>query len=106
MVDFPVCKYVFLGLSERVISVVANARETRQIFEELNLLTEENEKMLPKEDNYSECGKSIYNQWLALRQEGMNVADYLKRKRIRRIAIYGYAEFGTHLTNELRGSDI
>ena len=104
--DFPVCRYAWGGLSERAVSVATHARETRRIFEELNLLTEENREKLPREDNYSECCKNIYNQWLALRQTGLCVADYLKRKNISRIAIYGYAEFGAHLINELRGSDI
>lgn len=104
--NFPVCKYALGGFSEKVASVAVNARETKDIFEEMHLLTEENADSLPREHNYSECCKTIYNQWLALRQAGVSVADYLKRKKVNRVAVYGYAEFGTHLINELKNSEI
>lgn len=104
--DFPVCRYTLGGLSERADSVALNARETRKIFEELHLLTAENRSMLPEEKDYSACYTGIYNQWLALRQAGLSVSDYLRRKGVKKIAVYGYAEFGTHLLNELKNSDI
>lgn len=104
--NFPVCKYAQGGISERAVNVAIHAREMKRIFSELCLLTAENEARIPNEDNYSECCKNIYNQWLALRQAGLCVSDYLKLKGVKRIAIYGYAEFGTHLVNELKGTDI
>lgn len=104
--DFPVCRYSLGGFSEHVDAVALHAKETRKIFEELHLLTAENESMLPKEDNYTECYRNVYNQWLALRQAGFSVSDYLLGKGIKRIAIYGYAEFGTHLMNELKNSAV
>lgn len=104
--DFPVCRYSVGGLSERADSVVLHAKEIKRIFREMKLLTAENESMLPKENNYAACYKNIYSQWLALHQAGMLIADYLKRKNVRKIAIYGYGELGAHLINELKNTEI
>lgn len=104
--DFPVCRYSLGGASERVTSVSINAAETRDIFEEMQLLTEENQSMLPIEDNNSERYRTIYNQWLGLHHAGIYIADYLREKGIKRIAVYGYAEYGTHLVNELKNTEI
>lgn len=104
--NFPVCRYSLGGFSERISSIAVNAREMRNIFEEMQLLTEENRSMLPIEDNNSERYRTIYNQWLGLHHAGFYIADYLKRKGIKRIAVYGYAELGTHLVNELKNTEI
>lgn len=104
--EFPVCKYSLGGYSERISSVEINARETREIFNEMHLRTEENEKFLPKGNNYGECYRTIYNQWLALRQAGITVADYLLTKGVKRVAIYGYAELGTHLVKDIVNTEI
>lgn len=104
--DFPVCRYSLGGFSERADSVALNARETREIFKEMQLFTEENSAMFSSECNVSECYKTLYNQWLGLHQAGIYVSDYLKKWKIKRIAIYGYAEFGTHLVNELKNTEI
>lgn len=104
--DFPVCRYSLGGFSERVDSVAINAIETKEIFEELQLLTEENISMLPLKDNGSERFRTVYNQWLGLHQAGIYMLDYLKERNIRKVAIYGYAELGTHLVNELKNTEI
>lgn len=104
--DFPVCRYSLGGLSERVDSVAINAIETNKIFEELQLITDKNKSLLPCKENSSERFRTIYNQWLGLHQAGKHISDYLKKKDIRQVAIYGYAELGTHLVNELKNTEI
>lgn len=104
--DFPVCRYSVGGLSERAASVAVHAEETRRILEELHLFDEKKHPMLPLETNFAECHKNIYSQWLALHQAGRYVSDYLGKKGIRRIAVYGYAELGNHLINELKGTGV
>lgn len=104
--DFPVCMYSQGGISERASSVPINAQETRRIFEEKNLLTEDNVRVLPGENDYTNCFKEIYSQWLALKQSGHQMEQYLQGQGVKSIAIYGYAEFGTHVINELKNSSI
>lgn len=101
---FPVCRYALGGCSERVASVSIHAKEMRNIFEELGLLRDDNRNFVTNAN--STAAKNIYNNWLALRQAGKTVSDYLLNQKICRIAIYGYSEFGTHLINELKGSPV
>lgn len=103
---FPVCMYSQGGISEHVSSVAIHAKETKRIFLELGLLTEDNKKEIPNENDYRECFKGIYSQWLSLKQAGYSMEQYLLNNGIKTIAIYGYAEFGTHVINELKDSTI
>lgn len=48
----------------------------------------------------------LMNQWLSIKQEGKNVADFLKRKEIKSIAIYGMSYVGERLYDELKDTDI
>lgn len=48
----------------------------------------------------------MMNQWLILKQEGKNIAGYLKKRGYSSIAIYGMAIYGRHLIRELSGTDI
>ena len=105
-VDFAVCKYSFGGISERCSSMPVHAREVKQILQEKGLLSDELKSMLPKEDDYCESYKNIYNLWLALLQAGGSIEKYLLSKSVNKIAIYGCAELGTHLVNELKRSSI
>lgn len=104
--DFPVCKYSFGGLSERVSSVSIHAIETKRLLGELGLITGEIGQKLPKENDYGESYKNIYNVWLAIHQAGLSIAKYLKDNGVNKVAIYGYAELGTHLINELKNTEI
>ena len=48
----------------------------------------------------------LYDQWLATKQEGKSVADYLKSEGIKTVAIYGMSFIGQRLYEELRGTGI
>lgn len=104
--NFPVCMYSQGGISERTSSVPVNAREIQRILKENNLLTEDNISMLPVGNDYTGCFKEIYSQWLALKQSGHQMGEYLLKQGVKKIAIYGYAEFGTHVINELKNSQV
>lgn len=49
---------------------------------------------------------SFFNQWLRLRQYGYTLAGYLLEQGINKVAIYGIAEFGQRLYDELIESGI
>lgn len=48
----------------------------------------------------------LLNQWLTIRQEGHNLAEYFKEQGYETIAIYGMKELGERLYEELKETDI
>lgn len=48
----------------------------------------------------------MMNQWVKVKQEGKNLAAYLKKKGYRNIAVYGMSYAGETLVNELKDTDI
>ena len=46
------------------------------------------------------------NQWVAVKQEGKNLADYFDKQGYKSIAIYGMSYAGERLLEELKCSDI
>lgn len=48
----------------------------------------------------------MMNQWVAVKQEGKNLADYFDRMRYKTIAIYGMSYAGERLVEELKDSAI
>lgn len=48
----------------------------------------------------------MMNQWVAVKQEGKNLADYLEKMQYKAIAIYGMSYAGERLVEELKGSNI
>lgn len=48
----------------------------------------------------------MMNQWVAVKQEGKNLADYLEKLGYKTIAIYGLSYAGERLVEELKGSNI
>ena len=48
----------------------------------------------------------FFNQWLRIRQNGYTLAGYIKEQGINDVAIYGIAEFGQRLYEELIESGI
>lgn len=48
----------------------------------------------------------LMNQWVKLKQESKNVADYLKKEGYNQIAIYGMSYVGETLLNELKNTEI
>lgn len=103
---FPVCKYSYGGLSERSESMPINAKEVKIILNEYGLLNEKSIEALSDENNYIEFYKNLYSTWLAIYQAGYSIKDYLEYRNIKSVAIYGYAELGAHLVNELKRSKI
>lgn len=49
---------------------------------------------------------NMLNQWLILKQEGKNLAEYFDTNGYKSIAIYGMGEMGNRLYDELKGTDI
>jgi hypothetical protein len=49
---------------------------------------------------------AVMNQWLILKQANLQIADVLKKKKIKHIAIYGMGVYGRHLIRELENSEI
>lgn len=53
--------------------------------------------------------KSYYtmlNQWLCVKQENHNLAEYFNKNNYKRIAVYGLGEMGSRLIEELKDTDI
>lgn len=53
--------------------------------------------------------KGYYNmliQWLIIKQEGKNLAEYFEKNNYKSIAIYGMGEMGNRLYDELKNTDI
>lgn len=48
----------------------------------------------------------MMNQWVTIKQEGKNLADYFEKQGYKTIAIYGMSYVGERLLEELKGSDI
>lgn len=48
----------------------------------------------------------MMNQWVKVKQEGKNLAEYFERNGYRRIAVYGMSYAGETLTEELEGTGI
>lgn len=48
----------------------------------------------------------MMNQWVQVKQEGKNLADYMERNGYKTIAIYGMSYAGERLLEELKGSDV
>ncbi len=48
----------------------------------------------------------MMNQWVAVKQEGKNLADYFDKQGYKSIAIYGMSYVGERLFEELKGSNI
>lgn len=48
----------------------------------------------------------MMNQWVKVKQEGKNLAEYFIKNNYHRIAVYGMSYAGETLIDELKGSDI
>lgn len=48
----------------------------------------------------------MMNQWIKVKQEGKNLADYFEKEGYKNIAIYGMSYAGETLIEELKGTDI
>ncbi len=48
----------------------------------------------------------MMNQWVKVKQEGKNLAEYFKGNSYKKIAIYGMSYAGETLVDELRGTEV
>lgn len=48
----------------------------------------------------------LMNKWLKMKQDGKNLAEYFEKKNYKLVAIYGMANMGERLVNELKKSKI
>ena len=48
----------------------------------------------------------MMNMWLEMKQKGRSAVEYLQKKGIKRIAIYGMREFGERFYEEAKNGDI
>ena len=48
----------------------------------------------------------LMNQWVKVKQERKNVADYLKKEGYNKIAVYGMSYVGETLLNELKNTEV
>lgn len=103
---FPVCKYTFGGVSERLKSIKKSQEEKRAILKEFNYSLEQYDAGVRIYESNCVKDSLIYTQWLALLQAGHFIKDYFEKYGMKSIAIYGYAEYANHLINELKGTDI
>ncbi|MDE6603094.1 MAG: hypothetical protein K2K90_13235 [Lachnospiraceae bacterium] len=56
-------------------------------------------------DRYFQWYKTLY-QWVLIRQEQIQIADYFRGKGYKRVAVYGMGELGRLFLRELRDKDI
>lgn len=66
-------------------------------------------KATKKEQKMSEKHLALFlmmNQWVQIKQEGKNLADYFDKNGYKNIAIYGMSYAGERLVYELSGSNI
>lgn len=113
-------EYLFYHTPERTKDSISSAqmavsnRETQKILNELNILTYQENKLLDKLLNNigTVCDKKfrlmfqiVYN-WMQLKNRGIYINTYLKRKGNCCIAIYGMGYIGECLYEELIRTDI
>lgn len=73
------------------------------------LVKEVMEKKVDEQWRISEKHLALFqmmDQWVAIKQQGKNLADYLEKKQYRTIAIYGMSFAGQRLIDELENSNI
>lgn len=67
------------------------------------------EKSLSKSRNMSDKHLALFlmmNQWVKVKQEGKNLAEYFEKNKYKKIAVYGMSYAGETLLDELRDTDI
>ena len=52
------------------------------------------------------CYWRVLHQWMLLKERNCNIGEYLYRKGIRKVAIYGLGMLGLHLVKELEDSSV
>lgn len=66
-------------------------------------------ELINKEREMSDKHLTLFlmmNQWVKIKQKGINLAEYFDRNNYRKIAVYGMSYAGKSLVDELKGTDI
>lgn len=53
-----------------------------------------------------QCYWRVLHQWMLLKENGISVGEYLHRKGIKKVAVYGMGMLGLHLIRELEGGPV
>lgn len=77
-------------------------RDVKKQFDELN----REKRSLIERGNRTNMNYRLLAKWFALREKGVNLSEYFETYGYRRIAIYGMADLGQFLFQELQESDI
>ena len=48
----------------------------------------------------------LLNRWMAVKSEGKQIADFLVREEIHKIAVYGVGDLANRLSEELQNTDV
>ncbi|MFI3201168.1 MAG: glycoside hydrolase family 99-like domain-containing protein [Eubacteriales bacterium] len=81
------------GFLEAVSKVV----KEKVSYEDVDVVEEELCTAEPLLERYR-----VLNRWIFLREEGVNIAEYLLKYQYRRVAIYGYGYLGKHLVYDIK----
>jgi len=104
--NIPISCYAFGGTSDRAESAVVNRDELLRMYKEYDILTPKREFELTSDRWGIMLKRDVYNKWLALKQAGYNIEEYLLVNNYHEVAIYGYGDLGNHLINELKRSKV
>ena len=77
-------------------------RDVKKQVDELN----REKRSLIERGNRTNMNYRLLVKWFALREKGVNLSEYFEAYGYRRIAIYGMADLGQFLFQELQESDI
>lgn len=92
-----------LWARENYKNFISKYKERKNLFSEEAL--QEIEKLEKKAEKYQDLW-NLTEIWLQLKERQVKIAEYLLKKDIRVIAIYGLSKLGIHLTEELRNTDV
>ena len=93
------------------LEATANAKkEYTKYVEEYRRKLKENDDtnftfLQNKADKFEQYMK-LLDRWMEMREKGIYLAEYLNEKNLKKIAIYGYGNFGKHLFWELKHSEV
>ena len=92
-------KKIFQGIITMLAGTIAGIMATRKIL--LNLLRKNQENAEKFQILFQ-----MMNQWVELKQKGINLSQFFEENGYKKIAIYGMSSAGEALCNELKDSDI
>lgn len=111
-----IAKYNTLGESSNTFNLELMSKETKQIqdvFFESRNVTIPGMKLPPQtEFEWKTMAEKhfriikLFDNWLALKQQGRSLVEYFIEHNIKNIAIYGMGHIGLRLLKELDGTDI